>query len=110
MLVDLRYAIRTLLKAPGFAMTAILALALGIGATTTIFSAVNSILFHPAGVSEPQHIVALRVKYGDLALANIGNSVMDFKDAREQTSVFSAVAVTTDASFNYATPDAPVRL
>ncbi len=110
MLADLRYAIRTLVRAPGFAITAILALALGIGANTTIFSAVNSILFHPAGVSEPQRIVALRVRYGDMQMANIGNSVMDFKDAREQTSVFSAVAVTSDGSFNYATPDAPVRL
>src|SRR6185369_15323819 len=98
MATELRYALRTLLKSPGFALTAILALALGIGANTAIFSAVNSILFHPSGISEPERMVALRVRYGDLNMANIGNSVMDFKDAREKRDVFSAVAVVTQSS------------
>ncbi|PYT19374.1 MAG: hypothetical protein DMG59_00605 [Acidobacteria bacterium] len=107
---DLRYAFRVLLKSPGFALTAVLALALGIGANTAIFSAVNSILYHPPGISDAERVVTIRINYEQLKLKEIGNSVMDFKDARDQKDVFSAVATGTMRSYNYATSDSPVRL
>ena len=57
---DVRYSLRTIAKAPGFAAVAILTLALGIGANTTIFSWINSALLNPVpGISKPSEVIAL---------------------------------------------------
>ena len=58
---ETRIAFRSLRRAPGFAVLAILTLALAIGANSAIFSAVNALLFHPAGISEPSRVVVVRV-------------------------------------------------
>ncbi len=55
---DLRFAFRQLRKAPGFALTVILTLALGIGATTAIFSLVEGILLRPLPFSDPDRLVS----------------------------------------------------
>src|SRR5262245_245243 len=56
---DLRYAIRTLRASPGFAIVAILSLALGIGANTTIFSVTNAVLFSKLRVPEPERLTRI---------------------------------------------------
>jgi hypothetical protein len=58
MIPDLRHAARALARNPGFALTAVLALALGIGSHTAIFSIVNSILLNPPGVSQPDRVAS----------------------------------------------------
>ena len=57
---DLRYALRQLRHAPGFAVTAIISLALGIGATTAVFSVVYAVLVDPFPYRDPEQMIHLR--------------------------------------------------
>ncbi len=56
---DIRYALRSFLRAPGFTLVALLTLALGIGGTTAIFSIVDGVVLRPLPYSNPDHIVRL---------------------------------------------------
>lgn len=56
---DIRYALRSMRKSPGFALAAIVTLALGIGANSAIFAAINAVFFHPLPVGDPEHLVSL---------------------------------------------------
>ena len=87
---DLRYATRMLLRTPGFAITAIFALALGIGANTAIFTVVNKVLLEPLSYPDPGRLVQLgqHSPNGDFYSA----SVPRFSAWRQQTQVFDAVA------------------
>jgi predicted permease len=88
---DVRYGARMLVKNPGFAVVAIITLALGIGANTTIFGMVNSFLFRPLPVKDPQQItvIAFRQKQSNVQQ---NMSVAEYRDVRSQTSdVFSDV-------------------
>ncbi len=91
-LKDLRYAARMLLKNPAFSAIAIVALALGIGANTAIFSVVSAVLLRPLPYPQPEEIVA--VWGGESKKPDLRNSFSypDFADLRAQNQVFSAMA------------------
>src|SRR6266568_3984379 len=110
MLRNFRYAWRTLAKSPGFAMMSIAALALGVGANTAIFSLVNQLLLNPPGISNPDRIVAVRVKYDKLSLKSIPLSPTDFVDVRDSTQVFARAALMAQGDFNYTGGEQPERL
>ena len=100
MLADLRYALRQLVKAPGFALTAVLTLALGIGANTAIFSVVNSVLRHPAGVDHPEQVAVLRTRYASFTLDVPDVSIPVYATAAGMHNLVDAAAVEQAGSFN----------
>ena len=84
---DLRFGFRRLIKTPGFAVIAILSLALGIGANTAVFSLVNLILFRPLPVADPGKVVSVSAvgKDGEMAAFSYPNYI-DFRDRNEVLS------------------------
>jgi predicted permease len=91
LLPDLRYGVRMLLKSPGVTVLAVLSLALGIGANTTIFSVANGLLLRPLPVEEPDRLVALFTRFA-AEDRNSHSSYPDYKDLRDRNTVFSGVA------------------
>ncbi|HEY7211187.1 MAG TPA: ABC transporter permease [Bryobacteraceae bacterium] len=107
---NLRYALRSLRKSPGFAAAVVLSLALGIGGNAAIYSVINSLLFHPAGAVNPDRLVAPRVNYKKLNLDKIGMSSTDFADIRDAHQAFSQAAMLDMQDFNFTGSDSPQRL
>src|ERR1044071_1969976 len=92
MIKDLRFAVRTLLKRPGFLFIAIATLALGIGATTAMFTVVNSVLLRPLQFPEPERIVLLEGINPKLGITGSNMSVPDLVDWQQQSTSFEQIA------------------
>jgi hypothetical protein len=88
-LSDLRYSFRMLIGSPAFTVTAITALALGIGANTAIFTVVNAVLLKPLTYPEPDRMVQFMNTFADGN--GPGASPVNFNTWRAQTSVFQDV-------------------
>jgi putative ABC transport system permease protein len=107
---DVRYAVRTLLKNPGFTAVAVIALALGIGANSAIFSVVNAVLLRPLQFEKPEQLVLVWEKR--MALGRVRNpaSPPDFNDWRAQNQVFEDMAAYVGGGFSLTGGDEAERL
>ena len=92
LLKDLRYGIRSFLKRPGFLVIAVSTLALGIGATTAMFTVVNSVLLRPLQFPEPEQIVLLEGVNPRKGINRSNMSVPDIIDWQQQTQSFEQIA------------------
>src|ERR1041385_1598255 len=108
LLQDLRYAIRMMLKRPGFTLIAALTLALGIGANTAIFSAVNAVLLKPLPFPESGQLVDLAETFKPDGYGSV--SVPTFEDWRSQNTVFAGISAYAFTSFNLGGGDTPQRI
>jgi putative ABC transport system permease protein len=98
---DLRYGVRMLLKKPGFTLIAVFTLALGIGAATTIFSAVWNILLHPFPYPDAHRMVAIRIQDPSGGGRGRGPQTLEFLDYQEQSHVFEDVMAATSDNVLY---------
>jgi putative ABC transport system permease protein len=109
LLADLRYGCRLLLKNPGVTAVAVLALALGIGANTAIFSAVNAVLLRPLPFPQPDRLVSIRLDHDQRNIHNAFGPYPDIADWRQQSRSFEYLAAYAPASVNLTTRDEPER-
>src|SRR5579862_3362253 len=89
---DARFAFRQFLRTPAFSIVAILTLALGIGATTAIFSAVDAVLLHPLPYSHPEQLVILQENLPKIKLKKIAPNAANFDQYRRSATSFSQIA------------------
>src|SRR5438876_8670506 len=94
LLRELRYGLRTLTKSPGFAAIAVLTLALGIGASTSIFSVVDAVLLRPLPYPNPQQIVRVWEQAPDGHRMSLADP--NFEDFRAQNHTLSGLALYND--------------
>ncbi len=97
---DLRFAVRSLLKSPGFAAAAILTLAVGIGASTAMFSILYSVVLDPLGFRDPGRVVRVWETDKHNASFREGASPPDFFDWKAQQRVFASLAGTSNREMN----------
>ena len=110
LLQGLRYASRILRKHPGFALTAIITLALGIGANTTIFSVVNAVVMEPLPYKEPDRLIRIWESNSAQGRTESSVSVPNFQDWQSQQSVFEQLAASELTTFNLTGSGEPQRL
>lgn len=101
-LQDFSYALRTLRKAPGFALTAIVTLALGVGANTAIFSVTNSVLLRPHRFPELDRLVVLREHVTGRANEQVRLTPADAVDLESSREIFQEVAMYQFRDLNFA--------
>ena len=100
MLKSLRHALRLLRKAPGFTLVSICSLAIGIGATSAMFSFGDALLLRPLPVPEPSRIAAISTSSGQV-FANTALSYPDYRDLRDGNRSFDGMLAASGASFGF---------
>ena len=109
---DLRFAFRTLVRNPGFAVVSIFILTLGIAATASIFSVVQAVLLEALPYEEPERLVSIEtIKDNAGTIETWPTSYLDFADWRDGSDQFeSMVLYSSPQSFNIASGNEPQRI
>jgi len=105
---DIRYGLRSLRKAPAFAIIAVVTLALGIGANTAMFSIVNGVLLRPIPFTEPDHLLMLYTSMPQFRQASV--SYPNFLDWQQRSRAFEQMAAYRFDNFNLTGQANPERL
>jgi putative ABC transport system permease protein len=107
---DLRYGLRMLVKNPGFTIVAVIALALGIGANSAIFSVVNTVLLRPLPYKDPDRLVMVWEDASRHGYPRDTPAAANYIDWRDQNQVFEGMAAIANESFNLTGAGEPERI
>ncbi|HYO99374.1 MAG TPA: ABC transporter permease [Pyrinomonadaceae bacterium] len=107
---DLRYGLRTMLKNPGFTFVAVIALALGIGANSAIFSVVNTVLLRPLPYRDPERLVMVWEDDIKGGYPRDTPAAANYVDWRDQNAVFEGMAAIAEQNFNLTGTGEPEKL
>jgi predicted permease len=110
MVSELRYAVRQLLKSPGFTAVAVLGLALGIGANVALFSVVNSVFLRPLPYHEPDRLVRVSSTHAAQQLTRVGFSYPRYQEVAARQQVFSDLALSGFNAFTWTGRGDPEQL
>ena len=109
-MTDLRFALRSLLKEPGFAAVVVITLAIGIGASTAIFSVVNAVLLRPLPFANSERLQVVWGNYRALNIERLPAKAAEYEDYAQQHQVFDTVAAYANHSFNLTAGPEPERI
>src|SRR5436189_1107075 len=107
---DVRYAIRAFIGNPGFTLAAVLSLALGVGANTTIYSVVSALLLHPLPYKDADRLVILWNRSPGLGITEDWFSTAQYFDIKNSHSGFDEVAIAIGAVYNLTGDGDPERI
>src|SRR5437870_1229467 len=109
---DVRHGCRLLLRNPGFTIVVILALALGIGANTAVFSVMNAVLLKPLPYKNPDHVVSVAGRFTGIGIPDDRNQISppELMDLRRFSAAFTDISAIQAASYNIRVTDTPERV
>ena len=107
---DLRYAVRSLAKAPGFTAVAVLTLALGIGANSAIFSVVNGVILKPLQYRQPGELVMITSQFPNMGFAKFWMSAPEFLELKERNRSFANIGAYRTGEVSITGGDRPMRV
>ncbi|HXQ74234.1 MAG TPA: ABC transporter permease, partial [Pyrinomonadaceae bacterium] len=110
MLKDIRQGLRNLFKHSAFTAVCVLTLALGIGATTGMFSVINTVLLRPLPYAHSDRLLVIWGNYRTLNIERLPAKAAEYEDYAKQTQVFDTVAAFTNQSFNVSAGGEPERI
>ncbi|MGH7475414.1 MAG: ABC transporter permease [Longimicrobiales bacterium] len=107
---DLRYALRSLTKAPGFAVIVVLTLALGIGANSAIFTVINTVLLRPLDYRDPERLVYIHSQFPTLGFDEFWISPPEYRDLQEHIRSFADIGAWRTGTVSLSGTDSPLRV
>src|SRR5690349_1907597 len=109
-LQDLRYEMRMLLNKPGFAVVAVITLALGTGANTAIFSVVNAVFVNPLPYEEPANLVGVYTEFATMDLKKFWMPPPNFMEIRNEAQSWENIGAWSSRGVNVSTATEPIRV
>src|SRR5579862_380524 len=108
--MELRYALRRLVRAPGFTAAAVITLALGIGATTAIFSVMEAVILRPLPYAEPERLIAMDHSVAKVGLSNVNGAPFLYYNYREDAHSWAGVTFYRTGTLNITGVNRPERV